>query len=115
MIMVKDGYVKNRPRDETYSKKSTPYVRLLFLFFPIVFLLFSCDSSEMRNLKAEELKQMIDSGAKFLLVDTRSVYEYQTGTISGSINIPQEKFERIEQFLPADKDVLIVFFCRGYG
>lgn len=106
--------MKERAKTDTHSIRSAGYLRLLFLFFPAMFLL-SCDPGKVRSLKAEELKQMVDGGAEILLVDTRSVYEYQMGTISGSVNLPQEKFGTIEQFLPADKSAFIVLFCRGYG
>jgi hypothetical protein len=90
-------------------------VLLLLLLLPLLFLA-ACDSSgDIPDLKADEVKKMIDGGVAFVLVDTRSEPEYLRGHLPGSINIPQEKFDVIELFLPRDKDKPLVFFCRGYG
>jgi hypothetical protein len=89
-------------------------VLAVIILLPLVFLA-SCDPTDIRNITSEELKKMIDGGEKFVLVDTRSDFEYRRGTIQGAINIPQEKFETIERYLPQDKDLPIIFFCRGYG
>jgi len=50
-----------------------------------------------------------------LIVDTRGEYEYRQGHIPGAINIPQEQFDNIEALMPKDKDMQIVFYCRGFG
>jgi hypothetical protein len=111
----------NRHRVDRSSCRGTQAKGLLFclsflgLLLPFLFLA-SCDSGGgIRDLKAEEVKKMIDSGMAFVLVDTRSEPEYLRGRLPGSINIPQEKFDVIELFLPKDKDKPLVFFCRGYG
>jgi predicted sulfurtransferase len=97
--------------------KINPLLGLCFLLLLLVMSLAiaSCDPTGIRNITSEELKKMIDGGERFLLVDTRSDFEFRRGTIQGAINIPQEKFDVIEGLLPKNKDVLIVFFCRGYG
>ena len=88
---------------------------LMVLLFTLVFPVSCILSEDFKNLKAEELKKMIDEGSKMLIVDTRGEYEYLQGHIPNAINIPQEKFDIIETLLPKNKDMQIVFYCRGYG
>jgi len=89
---------------------------LLVLLLTLV-LMVSCILSQdlKRGLSAEELKKMIDEESKMLIVDTRGEYEYRQGHIPGAINIPQEQFDNIEALMPKDKDMKIVFYCRGLG
>jgi len=90
-------------------------VSVLVFFLPLLFFT-ACDSSgDIPDLKAAEVKKMIDTGVGFVLVDTRSGPEYMRGHPPGAINIPQENFDVIELSLPQDKDKPLVFFCRGYG
>lgn len=83
----------------------------------IAVLTASCASSPalrpVRNLTLDQLKKMVDSGAAFTLVDTRTEYEYRKGRIPGAISIPPEKFDVIGSLLPGDKSAHIVFYCRG--
>jgi hypothetical protein len=80
-------------------------------------LAVSCNlfTAEFKDVKAEELKRMVDSGALLLIVDTRIDREYREGRLPRSVNIPPHKFARIEQYLPREKDTRIVFYCRGFG
>lgn len=75
----------------------------------------SLGTAEFKDVKAEELKRMMDSGALLLIVDTRIDREYREGRLPRSVNIPPHKFTRIEQYLPREKDTRIVFYCRGFG
>jgi rhodanese-related sulfurtransferase len=70
---------------------------------------------EFKDVKAEELKRMMDSGTLLMIVDTRIHREYREGRLPGAVNIPPHKFMRIEQYLPREKDTRIVFYCRGFG
>ena len=53
-----------------------------------------------------------------LLIDTRQEWEYRSGHIQGAVNFPMEptwlsrwrKKEDLENFLPPDKNRLIVFY-----
>jgi rhodanese-related sulfurtransferase len=50
-----------------------------------------------------------------VVVDTRGQQEFREGHIPKSINIPPEKVNFIEAFLPKDKKALIVFYCNGWS
>ena len=78
--------------------------------------MFSYASAEsFNNITADELKDMLDKKAKLVLVDARSGLEYSQGHIPKAVNIPPEKVGLISTFLPKDKKILIVFYCRGVG
>lgn len=48
----------------------------------------SLGTAEFKDVKAEELKRMMDSGALLLIVDTRIDREYREGRLPRSVNIP---------------------------
>jgi predicted sulfurtransferase len=88
---------------------------LMVLILTLALMVSCILSQDLKRLSAEELKKMIDEGPKMLIVDTRGEYEYRQGHIPGAINIPQEQFDNIEALMPKDKDMQIVFYCRGFG
>lgn len=69
-----------------------------------------------RVITAEDLRAELRSGkSKVLVVDARTAEEYRRGHISGAINIPPQKFNAIAGYLPANKRIPLVFYCRGYN
>jgi len=54
-------------------------------------------------------------GANILIIDSRSKFEYKEGYIPKAIYIPQERFYMIQSFLPKEKNIPLVFYCKGYG
>jgi phage shock protein E len=90
-------------------------VKIAALSFLLGFIvLFSnAAAQDFKNVTAEELKQLIDQKEKMVLVDARTVGEFRDGHIPTSINIPPEKIKEISQYLPENKDELIIFYCRG--
>ncbi|MEM9213125.1 MAG: rhodanese-like domain-containing protein [Cyanobacteria bacterium P01_F01_bin.150] len=73
-------------------------------------------------ISQEQLLGQISSDAAPLILDVRTIDEYQSGHVPGAINIPiQELSYRLED-LPDNKDISIVIYCergvrsrRGYG
>jgi rhodanese-related sulfurtransferase len=49
----------------------------------------------------------------FVLVDARPEAKYQEGHINGAINIPDAQFDAYAHLLPADKDMMLIFYCGG--
>jgi phage shock protein E len=74
-----------------------------------------CDLNDTTNLKPETVKKMLASEERPLLVDTRTEEEFRDGHLPGAILISQEKVEFADRFLPADKNITIIFYCRGSG
>ena len=69
-------------------------------------------SPELPRITAERLKQFMDNGESFVVVDTRLEFFYNMGHIPQSINIPFEpEDERTVEFLTLPKDRLIIFYC----
>ena len=98
---------------EREEKKALTIICILIL---MGFGIASCElTGDFREVKADDLKKMIDEEAKILIVDNRSEYEYQTSHIPKAINIPQEQFHALKMLLPKDKSFPIVFYCRGSG
>lgn len=82
-------------------------------------LLVSCvtlpPARPVENISAEQLKKLLDQHTVLMLVDTRTEYEFRKGRVPGAVNIPPNKFSELGILLPPDKDVLVVFYCRGSG
>ena len=67
------------------------------------------------NLTVDEVKQRIERPEKVLIVDTRTEEEYRQAHIRTAVNIPPEQFTSIGKYLPKDKSLPIIFYCRGYS
>jgi phage shock protein E len=67
------------------------------------------------NLTAEQVKNLIEQPGKVLVVDARTEEEYKQGHIPTAINIPPSNFTSIENYLPQDKNLTVIFYCRGYS
>jgi molybdopterin/thiamine biosynthesis adenylyltransferase/rhodanese-related sulfurtransferase len=67
----------------------------------------------IREVSLDELKQRIEAGEKFALVDVREGEEYRAGFIPGAISIPRGFLEsKVEQLLP-EKAKKVVLYCAG--
>jgi len=65
------------------------------------------------GITREELKQKIDRGDRFILVETLHPDSYRQGHLPGAINLPPgEVFSRAPQSLP-DKNADIVVYCKS--
>ena len=50
-----------------------------------------------------------------VLVDARpKKAKYDKGHIPSAISIPDSEFDKLQGKLPADKNVLVIFYCEGY-
>jgi len=61
----------------------------------------------------DELKALFDKKAKFTLVDSRTVPEYNESHIINSINIPEKKLQENLALIPADKSSSLIIYCNG--
>ncbi len=62
----------------------------------------------------EQLKKMLDTKEKFLLVDSRNGSEYREGYIPTAINVYDKEMEGQKAKFPSDKAFPVVFYCNGY-
>jgi len=73
-------------------------------------------SIAFKTITAEDLKAEMESGkSKVLVVDARTAEEYRKGHLPGAINIPPELFSSMVGYLPSNKRIPLVFYCRGYN
>lgn len=81
----------------------------------LLILLSACRASEGKAMKitAEQAKQKMEESSNFVLVDVRTVEEYNDARIPGAINIPNETITNVKpQELP-DLDQTIFIYCRS--
>lgn len=62
----------------------------------------------------EHIKQKMEKGEPYMLVDSRPANKFADGSIPTAISIPDSQFEQRKGMLPADTDTQLFFFCGGY-
>lgn len=63
-----------------------------------------------KDITREELKEKIERGDDFVLVDALGQQHYERSHLPGAVNLPLESVDDAEQKLP-DKDAEIVVYC----
>ncbi len=89
--------------------------KIVLVVLSLVVLFSYVHAQNFKNITVDELKKMIDKKTKMVLVDARTGMEYAQGHIPTAINIPPEKLTSIGTLLPKNKNILVVFYCRGFG
>ncbi len=64
----------------------------------------------MKSITVKELKEMMDKGEDFQLIDVREEYEYEVGNLKG-ISIPLSTVIQNQEKISKDKKVII--HCRS--
>lgn len=67
-------------------------------------------SEGVSTISREELREKIDRGDEFVLVDTLEEQFYRHSHLPGAINIPLDEIKAAEEQIP-DKDTEIVVYC----
>lgn len=71
----------------------------------------------VQELSPLELKAILDSGSRVLLIDVREPEEHELVKIPGSQLIPlmeiENKFEELKKLCEENKEGEIVFYCRA--
>lgn len=70
---------------------------------------------QIREIDADELKQMQESGEKFTLIDVREPDEVAQGAIPGAVSVPRGVLEYKIDSVTTDKSAPIVCYCGGGG
>ena len=65
------------------------------------------------NITAEEAKRIMDSEEGYIILDVRTLEEYDQGHIPGAILIPNTEIEARAEEVLTDKDQLILVYCRS--
>ena len=66
-----------------------------------------------KQITQEEAKNIMESGESYVLLDTREQYEYDEGHIPGAVLIPYTEIDAKAESVIADKDALILVYCRS--
>jgi rhodanese-related sulfurtransferase len=64
---------------------------------------------------AEDVHAALVGTRKAVVVDSRSVQEFEQGHIPGAISIPAERTKADAGLLPRDRATPLIFYCRGPG
>lgn len=68
---------------------------------------------ELKAISVEQVKEDLDEGKDFILLDVRTSEEYEEGHIEGAINIPLKKLAyEVETEIP-ELDTRIYLYCRS--
>ena len=85
---------------------------IVWMLFVSVFLLADgVQAQDFPEIKAKQLKEIVDSGKNLLLINPLSDIEFNDQHIPGSVNIPLQ--EILVTKLPKDRNQLIVTYCLG--
>lgn len=69
--------------------------------------------SEYQKISAEEAKEVMQSGNHYVILDVRTLDEYNEGHIEGAVLLPDNELEeKAESTLP-DKEATILVYCRS--
>jgi len=63
-----------------------------------------------RDITRDELKEKMDRGNDFMLVDALSHQHYESSHLPGAVNLPFELVDKAEAMLP-DRNTEIVVYC----
>lgn len=65
------------------------------------------------RISVEQVREDLESGKDFVLLDVRSKDEFREGHIEGAVNIPLQVLAyEVENEIP-EKDQIIVLYCRS--
>ncbi|HEU5410977.1 MAG TPA: rhodanese-like domain-containing protein [Candidatus Acidoferrales bacterium] len=65
----------------------------------------------MQAISRDELKQKIDRGDDFVLMETLAPAAYEQAHLPGAVNVPLEKLRELAPELAPEKDAEIVVYC----
>ena len=65
------------------------------------------------NITAQEAREIMDTREGYVILDVRTQEEYNQGHIPGAILIPDTEIEAKAEEVLADKDQLILVYCRS--
>lgn len=89
-------------------------VILLALLAVLTIPLLSGAEESLQYIGAAELNEAIDRKTPGLvIIDSRSVHQFQEARIRGAVNIPLGEMEQDTSLPKVPKDSLLVFYCSG--
>ena len=102
------------------------YRKIAFVLMPVIFAMFASFSSiasdktpeqivqearaQVKEVTIQEVKKLVDTGGKIVLLDVRDREEYEKGHIVGAINISRGLLEFLVRNKIPDKDTRIIVY-----
>ena len=68
----------------------------------------------LTTITRDELKQRMDRGEQFTLVETLPEFMYKQWHLPGAINLPPNEVQQRAPVVLPDKDAEIVVYCGGF-
>lgn len=65
------------------------------------------------NITAQQAKEIMDTQTGYIILDTRTQEEYDTGHIPGAIVLPYDEVPEKAEGILTDKNQLILVYCRS--
>ena len=93
-------------------KKRIPLL-LALLILGAAALMPMASAQDYRQITMDEAVAMMESETGYIILDVRTVSEYESGHIPGAICIPNETIGTAEIPELPDKDQLILVYCRS--
>ena len=84
---------------------------LTILLTPLT--LFSCSKNKYTSISVQEAKKIMDTEDNYIILDVRTVEEYNSGHIPNAILIPNEEIKQKAESILIDKNQLILVYCRS--
>lgn len=85
----------------------------------LISILVGCSSKEdnsnpiYHKITAEEAKEMMDTNSDIIILDVRTIEEYNAGHIENAILIPDYEIEEKAEEVLTDKSAEILVYCRS--
>lgn len=93
--------------------------KLIWIFLAMMLLTACGQDKENKqeavyvNITAEQAKEIMDSQEGYIILDTRTQEEYDEEHIPGAILIPHDEILEKAESVLADKEQLILVYCRS--
>ena len=93
--------------------------RLILILLSLLFLTACGQDTENKqeavyvNITSQQAKEIMDSQKDYIILDTRTQEEYDAEHIPGAILIPYDEILEKAEMVLADKDQLILVYCRS--
>ena len=86
---------------------------LLFILMFVVGLGGCMNSVDYKSITQEEAKEIMDTTDGYIIIDVRTIEEFNTGHIPNAINIPNEVISEQAESILLNKEQVILVYCRS--
>lgn len=86
---------------------------LLLALLAGVFACFSKNTNDPKKITAKKAYEMMQDGDPYILLDVRTLEEYEEGHIFNSLLLPYTELEAEASHKLPDQDVRILLYCRS--